>query len=291
MKNYLLFTVISLIILGISVTTKAQSIASTITGLSHPESVVADGGYLYVGNVGNELQPSAKDGDGFISKIDLETGEIEQAHFLPNEGATLNAPKGLTISNNTLYLADIDRVVGFDLDSGDMVFELNIPEASFLNDVAVKDSNTLMVSATNIGKIAQVNIPDKSYHFLDIPTIDGANGLDFSADKSTLYCVGYDQTKGEITQITLDPLSSQTLSDYKGLLDGAQISDGQLYFSDWKSSGKHGIINSLDLSAQKVSKLDLNELMGGPADFYLDAKSQTLYVPAMLESIIYVIKL
>ena len=269
---------------------QAQSITSTIEGLAHPESVVGSGQYLYVGNVGNKLQPSAKDGDGFISKVNMKTGEIEQLHFLPNKNAKLNAPKGLTIVNNTLYLADIDRVVGFDLKSGKMVFELSIPEAGFLNDIVAQNPQTLYVSATNIGKIAKIDVPNESYRFLDIPKIDGANGLDFNTDKSILYCVGYG-SNGQIHQITLDPLTSKTISGYQGLLDGAQYNKGTLYFSDWKSSAKNGVINSLDTQSNNITTLDLKELIGGPADFYLDKDSKTLYVPGMLESNIYVIKL
>lgn len=269
---------------------QAQSITKRIEGLAHPESVAGAGQYLYVGNVGEKLQPSAKDGDGFISKVNMKTGAIEEMHFLPKEGATLNAPKGLTVVGNILYLVDIDRVVGFNLESGEMVFKLNIPEAGFLNDVVAKDPQTLYVSATNIGKIAKVDVPNQSYQFLDIPKVDGANGLDLNADKTVLYCVGYGNN-GQIHQITLNPLHSKTVTGYQGLLDGAQYDKGTLYFSDWKSSDKNGIINTLDTQSNEIKTLDLEELMGGPADFYLDKESKTLYVPAMLESKIYVVKL
>ncbi|HKK45851.1 MAG TPA: hypothetical protein VJ964_10035 [Balneolaceae bacterium] len=293
MNKYFTSFMGAVIAFGLSITVQAQSITKTIEGFAHPESVVESGNYLYVGNVGNELQPSAKDGDGFISKVNVSTGKVEQLHFLPNGDATLNAPKGLTIADNTLYLADINRVMGFDLDSGKMVFELNIPEASFLNDVVAGDSQTLYVSGTSLGKIARINIPKQSYEFLDIPMIKGANGLDLSTDKTTLYCVGFgadNQPNGRITEIELDPLKAKTIGNYQGLLDGAQLYNGKLYFSDWKSENK-GIINILDLQSNHVSMLDLSQTIGGPADFYLDQNSSILYVPSMLESKIYVIKL
>ena len=42
----------------------------TISGFSHIESVVTDGKFLYVADIGKELNPTGKDGDGKIFKLD-----------------------------------------------------------------------------------------------------------------------------------------------------------------------------------------------------------------------------
>ena len=48
---------------------------------------------------------------------------------------TLNAPKGMAIVGDTLWVADIDAVRGFNRKSGALVANIAVPGAKFLNDV------------------------------------------------------------------------------------------------------------------------------------------------------------
>jgi len=75
---------------------------TTIEGFSSPESTIISGNHLYVSNVGKELKPTVKDADGFISKLSKD-GVIENLHFMDG----LDAPKGMSIVNNTLFVVDI----------------------------------------------------------------------------------------------------------------------------------------------------------------------------------------
>ena len=63
---------------------------------------------VFVGNVGEKLEPLNKDNDGFISKLD-KSGKIIEKKFLSN----LNAPKGMNTINGVLYVVDIDTLKGF----------------------------------------------------------------------------------------------------------------------------------------------------------------------------------
>ena len=132
-----------------------QSLAQDNNGLSYPESIISDGRFLYVSNVGKALNPSEKDGDGFISKLSLQ-GQVITPSITTEK---LNAPKGSAIIKGVLYVADIDRMIGIDLSSGKKTVDINLGNnVTFANDVAVKDDNTLFVSATDAGKIFEVNI-------------------------------------------------------------------------------------------------------------------------------------
>ena len=74
-----------------------------------PESVIYDSNdVLYVSNITDH--PFNKDGTGYISKIGLDGAVIEKK-WVDN----LNAPKGLTISNDKLYIADVDELVEVDI--------------------------------------------------------------------------------------------------------------------------------------------------------------------------------
>ena len=122
--------------------------AQEISGFASPESIWVEGNSVYVANVGEKLAPLIKDNDGFISKLDTQ-GNIIELHFLSN----LNAPKGMTQLDNTLFVVDIDTLKGFDILSKKQVFSLPIVDSVFLNDIAAYDNNTLFMSDTGTGII------------------------------------------------------------------------------------------------------------------------------------------
>ena len=144
---------------------KTEVKTKVIDGFSSPESVIADrdGSRFFVSNVGEKLEPSAKDGDGFISELTPD-GAVVNRNFLPKEGV-LNAPKGMAIIGQTLFVTDIDRVVGFDMATRQKTFELDFSaeKTVFLNDLAVFDDKTLFVSATDRKSIRYRSAQNRRY--------------------------------------------------------------------------------------------------------------------------------
>src|ERR671925_520262 len=95
--------------------------AATIEGaFKTPESVRFDAAedVFFVSNINGV--PSAKDNNGFITRVRAEGGEIDSLMFIAGGrgGVTLNAPKGLAITGDTLWVADIDAVRAFDKRTG-----------------------------------------------------------------------------------------------------------------------------------------------------------------------------
>src|ERR1051325_9789579 len=86
------------------------------TGLDLPESVTWDDANktFYVSNIGG-MDPAAKDGNGFISKVD-QTGKVTTLKWI----TALDAPKGTEIANGKLYVSDISQLVEIDIASGRM---------------------------------------------------------------------------------------------------------------------------------------------------------------------------
>ncbi|HEY8917380.1 MAG TPA: hypothetical protein VIM87_13100, partial [Chitinophaga sp.] len=78
-----------------------HAFAQDETGLAHPESLHADGHFLYATNIGKAMEPTAKDGDGFISKLSLD-GKMITPSITTEK---LNAPKGTAIIKGVLYVA------------------------------------------------------------------------------------------------------------------------------------------------------------------------------------------
>jgi hypothetical protein len=120
-------------------------------GLATPESVLydeVDDVYL-VSNINGG--PSAKDGNGFISKISPDGTVVALKWIDGSAKATpLHAPKGMAIANGLLYIADIDTVRVFDRKTGKSKGNVALKGATFANDVAAGPDGTVYVSDSGV---------------------------------------------------------------------------------------------------------------------------------------------
>lgn len=273
----------------------------TINELEHPESVAhGENGAFYAANIGEDLAPSAKDGDGFISRLAAD-GTIGMLRYLPapQSDATLHAPKGTVVLDGRLYTADIDRVVGFDLDERTKTAEVSLQDkgVSFLNDVAVFDRQTLLVSASNQGKIYRVDLEAGTATVLGVD-VPGANGLTYAVDDGPLYVVSFGGERGgTLWTLELDEAgtvvntAAQTIVA-KGRFDGVvQRPNGTLLISDWGVEGVENptpALHRVDPSGEGASTTV--ELSGweGPADFAC-AHPHGCWIPDLPASAVHVV--
>lgn len=259
----------------------AQTV-KTIDGFNHIESVANDGKYLYVADIGKELNPTAKDGDGQIIKLD-KNGKILEKTFVKE---ILNAPKGIAIFKGILYINDIDRLLAIDLKTGNKLYEIDFSkDTSFLNDIAVWDKTTLYVSATDKNKLFKVNLIDKSYsEVITDKTIAGINGLYCNKKASRLYVNGFGRDNkpyGVVGYINLKNNQFKQLTELEGYYDGICIYDDVLYFSNWVAFEKKGIILSMQLYSGKLTVVKMPEPISGPADFTIF--TDQLVIPGMMD--------
>jgi sugar lactone lactonase YvrE len=112
-----------------------------VEGFKQPESAVfdADAGVIYVSNVNGE--PGAKDGNGFVSKITPD-GQVTTLEW----AGGLNAPKGMALVDDRLYVADIDELVVIDTRAGSIAERRPAEGAKFLNDVTADAEGRVFVS-------------------------------------------------------------------------------------------------------------------------------------------------
>lgn len=261
-----------------------NAMAQQPAGLTTPESVISDGHFLYATNIGKELKPAEKDGDGFISKLSLD-GKVITASITTEK---LNAPKGTAIIKNVLYVADVDRVVGIDLATGKKAAEVSLAAGgtSFANDLAVKDEHTLFVSATDVGKVFEVDL--KSGKVQPIADVKGANGICYDKSKKVLYTCSFsfeNMQGGELGMISWKEQKPvyETIGNVHGAFDGlALLDDHTLIVSDWGAMDHPaGFVQKVDLNTKVATKLDW-PVFAGPADFYLDAKGKRLFIPELV---------
>lgn len=122
-------------------------------GFSSPKAALYDpvADVYLVSNVGGA--PADRDNDGFISKVSPD-GTLAELRFIDGarSGAPLNAPKGMALVGDTLFVADIDTLRAYDRSSGKPLGDVAFPSATYLNDVAPAAGGMLFVSDTGIGK-------------------------------------------------------------------------------------------------------------------------------------------
>jgi len=143
----------------------------TVQNMQTPESVYLDegSGYLYVSQIAG--QPAAKDGNGRIAKIGLD-GSLVAADWVTG----LNAPKGLRSFAGTLWVTDLDEVIGIDIVSAKITSRVKPEGAKFLNDLAIGPDGTIYVADTMLSRIYAIKDGQASV-FAEGDQLEGPNGL------------------------------------------------------------------------------------------------------------------
>jgi len=127
-----------------------------VVGMSTPESALhdPDADLYLVSHINGG--PGDRDDNGFISRVSPD-GQVIDLKWIDgaDPGVTLHAPKGSAVHGDRFYVADIDVVRWFDRASGAPLGEWAVPNAGFLNDVAVGADGTVYVTDTGIAITAQ----------------------------------------------------------------------------------------------------------------------------------------
>lgn len=228
----------------------------------NPESVAIGRGVIYATHFGDKLEPMVQDGDGYIASYDANGGFIEKVV------TGLDAPKGMEVLNNQLFVVDVDSLLGFSTKDGSRTFTASFTgKAQFLNGLAARDEGNLYVSATDAGKIWLVDIT--SGVTTEVANIPNVNGIAVASDGSVIFAVQYngqDPTAGRLLAVNPVDGSSVPLGSYTGMLDGVVTYKGAVYFTDWNPSGM-GKVLRYDLKTFETTVVLEDERLQGPADF------------------------
>jgi hypothetical protein len=121
-------------------------------GFLSPQAAVHDPeADVYLVSNGNG-GPTDADGNGFISRVSPEGALLALKWIDGAAGAALDAPKGMALSEDKLYVADINVVRSFDRKSGEPLSKVAIIGARYLDDLAFAPDGTLYVSDTGLAK-------------------------------------------------------------------------------------------------------------------------------------------
>ena len=246
----------------------------------HPESVVYDSQHdlLFVSNVNGA--PNEVDGNGYISQLSVDGKLIEQ-HWLTG----LDAPKGLTIVGDTLYVADINQLVAIDIKHKKISKRYPVSDAKFLNDVVADTAGNVYVSDMLTNTIHRLT-QGKFEVWLHDDALEYPNGLLIKGDNLIVASWGV-MTDGFVTDIaghlkTIDIASKkiQSLGDKTpvGNLDGLESDgEGNYFVTDWM------VGKLLHIEPNGISKT-LISLEPGSADLTVLAQQKLVIIPIMLSN-------
>ena len=254
-------------------------------GFDSPVSVTLFGGYYYLSNSGKNFGLATEDGDGYISRIRSD-GSQEEVTMKYITG--LNNPRGIYAIQGTLYICDIDRLVGINLRTKAKVFELSFEKENVtqLTHIASENDKVLYVSAPDIDAIFEVDISAKKYKKWTETTAPA--GLLISNNQMYVCSLGTDSlANGKLGVIDMKTKKYSQLTDDEGYLWGLALNGKRLYYSDWVQFAKRGVIKWVDLDTKSTGQVKFTSKIGGPADFVYDARNDIFIIPAVLEGVVF----
>src|SRR5262245_56878945 len=170
----------------------AQAEGPTLTPLwdlkgdfAAPESAYyhAASNSVFVSSINGQILD--QDGNGYISRLSPD-GKVVSAKW----ASGLNAPKGLRSVGNTLWVADIDEVVGMDIGSGKITSRVKVEGATFLNDLASSLDGTIYTSDSSGLKIYVVKDGKSSVFVEGADVVEQPNGLLVDGGRLILGSIG-----------------------------------------------------------------------------------------------------
>jgi hypothetical protein len=251
----------------------AKPIWSVTEGMDSPESVYYDAssGFVFSSQIGGDA--SAKDGNGRIVKLTLD-GRVVDANWAKG----LDAPKGLRAYQGTLYVADIDQVVGFDITSGRETSRVRIADAKFLNDLCTGPDGAIYTTDSFANRVWVVRNGVASL-FSDAPQLELPNGILVDGNKVVVATDGRPGRGGggtpgslfaiDITTKALAQVTTQSIGTPDGLESDGR---GGYVVSDVGGGRIFHVTASGDV--RQVLKVDRQ-----PADISFVADRKLLLVP------------
>lgn len=207
--------------------------------------------------------PVEKDGNGFISTISL-SGDIIIHEWING----LDAPKGMGLYNNLLYVTDIDEIIVIDVTKPEIIEKIHIEGAKFLNDIAIDNNGSVYVSDMATNKIHVLTNKNVETWFENQEVISPNGLMIYESD----LVVG---TKKGIYHIRLSDKKFWHMVKNTGGIDGIKIYQENNYIiSDW--SGK---VQLVSMEHDPIELLNTTDHGINAADFEFIKESKWVIIP------------
>ena len=225
----------------------------------------------------NGVPPTKKDGDGFIAKVSPEDGSIIDRNWISG----IDAPKGMGLYGEWLYVTNINELIRYNVESGEMDMRFTVDGAVFLNDVAVDENGVVYFSDTRTNKIHKLEGNEIST-WVEDENMGNPNGLFHDGERIMM------ATFGSGTFNTIDFAEQKVQS----VVDSIPGGDGVVKVGmDYIVSNWNGEIYYVGSNWEKTKILDTIEAGDNAADIDFIPESNTLLVPTFFGNRIVAYKL
>jgi sugar lactone lactonase YvrE len=268
---------------------------ASIAGLRSPESVRydADQDVWFVSNIAGF--GSDKDGRAYIIRVQADKLDSMSVFAMSGvNGVQLDAPKGMAIQGDTLWVADIDVVRGFNRRTGMPVgtIDFKSQQVAMLNDVALAPDGTLRVTDSGIlmtekgvlrpggDKIFAVGAGHAISVLQSGVQLGEPNGVTWDSAGKRWIVVGFKRFNARVDAYPSDfSKSTQVYSKDGGEFDGVEVlPGGAIVYTSWTDSTVHVITNGEDRK--------LVRFVPEAADIGYDTKRGVLAIPlAMMDHV------
>lgn len=239
---------------------KLEKLWETDTVIAVPESVLPDAkrNVLFVSLIDGAGWDA--DGKGGVAKLSPVGKKYDGAWI-----TGLNAPKGMGIIGERLFVADISEVVIINIASNKIEKKIAIDSARGLNDITVTDKGIVYVSDSRTAKIWRIE-NDKPSLYLD--SMRGVNGLKAIGD-DLLIGAGKLFLKADKNKQVVK------IADLPQGIDGIEpLGNGNYVLTSWA-----GYIFYVQADGKVETLLDTHLEKKNTADIGYDPEKKILYVP------------
>src|ERR1700757_1275697 len=260
-----------------------------ISSFKHPENFyIINADKIFIADIGRTFESTARDSDGVVYQCVINNINTKNKF---NKTFRLNAPKGMVVNGSTLFIADVDRIVMANIETGVKTEEIAFEDTTVsLNDMFMLDDNTLLVSVTNKHELFAVNLSSKEIINLSNSSVEGANGL--CRNEKKIYVCGFaskEKKKGSVYEYDLETNKVTPIVKELGHLDGIKLYNNKLLVSDWGGDYNHGKIWEIDLTTKKPRVVFEDERLMSPSGF--DLLGDTIVIPCLDSGDVLVYKL
>ena len=265
--------------------TTATKVGET-AGFNVPESVRYDAelDVYFVSNINGN--PSQKDGNGYIARVHADSiGAMTKLVEGGKGGVNLNAPKGMDIRGDTLFVADIDMLRMFNKKTGASLGAVSLRDqgATFLNDVAAGPDGIYVTDTgirfdakgamthPGVNRVFKVVGTTVTAAKLNADSLANPNGIAWDAKNSRFILAPFGGPG--ISAWKPGDSTMTTLSSGPGGYDGVEVlANGNVLVSSWTDSTVHILHGGTHM-------VPLVQNVTAPADIGVDTKRNLVAIP------------
>lgn len=244
----------------------------TDTIVAVPESVLFDAGssLLYVALIDGE--PWGADGKGGIARMKSDGTGYDSTWI-----TGLNAPKGMGIYKNRLYVADLGNVAVIDIAAKKIETKIAIDSAQGLNDITITNKGVVYVSDSKTAKIWRI-VGDTPALYLE--NMQGVNGLK-AVGNDLIIASGKTFVKADATK------KLTTITELPEGGDGIEpVGNGDYLVTSWP-----GYVFYVSRDGTLETILDTHAEKKNTADIGYDPVKKIVYVPTFFAKTVTAYKL